>query len=149
MKNILFLFISLFIISCSKKQHIETEYLYQVNSDVNLRQKPSAKSKIIDVLKQNETVQLADSLNGWYNVIDDGLKSGYVSKENIDRITKVKIVIESFFNKKVIFLLGFTFLFNFWLFKRRSKIKKEPRDFEKRKSKKRCEKKKKISSSRD
>jgi len=144
MKNILFLFISLFIISCSKKQHIETEYLYQVNSDVNLRQKPSAKSKIIDVLKQNETVQLADSLNGWYNVIDDGLKSGYVSKENIDRITKEKIVIKSFLNKKVIFLLGFTFLFNFWLFKRRSKIKKEQKILRKEKAKRDAKRKRRL-----
>ena len=81
MKNILFLFISLFIISCSKKQHIETEYLYQVNSDVNLRQKPSAKSKIIDVLKQNETVQLVDSLNNWQNVIYNVLNIEYVLKK--------------------------------------------------------------------
>jgi|SaaInlStandDraft_1057018.scaffolds.fasta_scaffold01648_6 uncharacterized protein YgiM (DUF1202 family) len=144
MKNILFLFISLFIISCSKKQHIETEYLYQVNSDVNLRQKPSAKSKIIDVLKQNETVQLVDSLNGWYNVIDNGLKSGYVSKENIDRITKVNIVIESFLNKKVIFLLGFTFLFNFWLFKRRSKIKKDQEILRKEKAKRDAKRKRRL-----
>ena len=120
MKNILFLFISLFIISCSKKQHIETEYLYQVNSDVNLRQKPSAKSKIIDVLKQNETVQLVDSLNAWYNVNNSNLNSGYVSKKYIDRITKVRIVKEeSFMNENVIYIItGIILLLIFWVLRR-------------------------------
>lgn len=136
MKNILFLFISLFIISCSTKERIETEYLYQVNSDVNLRQKPSAKSKIIDVLKLNETVQVVDSLNGWYNVIDYDLNSGYVSKKYIDIFTKeIKIVDEPInINKKAIFLLVAVFLFNFWVFRRRSKIKKEQEILKKEKA---------------
>ena len=63
MKNILFLILSIFIISCTPKEHVETEHMFQVNSDVNLREKPSNISKIVDVLKQNETVQLIDSLN--------------------------------------------------------------------------------------
>jgi effector-binding domain-containing protein len=126
MKNILFLFISLFIISCSKKQHIETEYLYQVNSDVNLRQKPSAKSKIIDVLKQNETVQLVDSLNAWYNVNNSNLNSGYVSKKYIDRITKVRIVKEeSFMNENVIYIItGIILLLIFWVLRRNANNRK-------------------------
>lgn len=136
MKNIFYLYISLFIISCSTKERIETEYLYKVNSDVNLRQKPSTKSKIIDVLKLNETVQVVDSVNGWYNITDNGLNSGYVSKKYIDIITKeIKIVDEPInINKKAIFLLAAVFLFNFWVFRRRSKIKKEQEILKKEKA---------------
>lgn len=126
MKNIFYLYISLFIISCSTKERIETEYLYKVNSDVNLRQKPSNKSKIIDVLKLNETVQVVDSVNGWYNITDNDLNSGYVSKKYINRTAKVSIIKEeSFFSDNVIYIIsGIVLLLIFWKIRRDINYKK-------------------------
>ncbi|MGC6524826.1 MAG: SH3 domain-containing protein [Flavobacteriaceae bacterium] len=126
MKNIFYLYISLFIISCSTKERVETEYLYKVNSDVNLRQKPSTKSKIIDVLKLNETVQVVDSVNGWYNITDNDLNSGYVSKKYINRTAKVSIIKEeSFFSDNVIYIIsGIVLLLIFWKIRRDINYKK-------------------------
>jgi hypothetical protein len=122
MKKIIILVISIFIFGCNAKENIKIEYLFQVNQDVNLREKPSTKSKIIDVLRQNETVQLVDSLNNWYNVIDYDLNNGYVSKKYIDRISNVKIIKEdSFINENVIYIIaGIILLLIFWVLKRRS-----------------------------
>ena len=127
MKKIIILVISIFIFGCNAKENIKIEYLFQVNQDVNLREKPSTKSKIIDVLRQNETVQLVDSLNNWYSVIDYDLNNGYVSKKYIDRISNVKIIKEeTFINENVIYIIaGVILLMIFWVLKRRSKIKKE------------------------
>ena len=135
MKKIIILVISIFIFGCNAKENIKIEYLFQVNQDVNLREKPSTKSKIIDVLRKNETVQLVDSLNNWYNVVDtfgsleNGglLNNGYVSKKYIDRISNVKIIKEeSFINENINYIIaGIIFLMIFWVLKRRSKEREE------------------------
>lgn len=146
MKNIFYLFISLFIISCSTNERIETEYFYQANTDVNLRQKPSAKSKIIDVLKLNETVQVVDSVNGWYNITDNNLNSGYVSKKHIDRTTKVSIIKEeSFFSDNVIYIIsGIVLLLIFWKIRRDINYKKHEKLRQKEQAKRNEERKERL-----
>ena len=65
-----------------------------------------SKSKIIDVLKLNETVQVVDSVNGWYNITDNDLNSGYLSKKYINKTAKVSIIKEeSFFSDNVIYII--------------------------------------------
>ena len=126
MRKLLLIVTMISVTSCSTNERIETEYLYKVNSDVNLRQKPNAKSKIIDVLKLNETVQVVDSVNGWYNITDNNLNSGYVSKKYIDRTTKVSIIKEeSFFSDNVIYIIsGIVLLLIFWKIRRDINYKK-------------------------
>ncbi|MDB2321641.1 SH3 domain-containing protein [Flavobacteriaceae bacterium] len=65
--------------------NVEDLYSYKVINDVNLRDKPSSKSNIIDVLKQNEPIVIVDSLNNWYNITDTDSNNGYVSKKYITK----------------------------------------------------------------
>ena len=67
------------------KNNVEDLYTYKVISDVNLRDKPSSKSNIIDVLKQNESIVVLDSVNRWYNITDADSNNGYVSKKYITK----------------------------------------------------------------
>ena len=65
--------------------NVEDLYSYKVINDVNLRDKPSSKSNIIDVLKQNESIVIVDSVNSWYNIIDADSNNGFVSKKFITK----------------------------------------------------------------
>ena len=67
------------------KDNVEDLYSYKVINDVNLRDKPSSKSNIIDVLKQNESIVIVDSVNSWYNIIDADSNNGFVSKKFITK----------------------------------------------------------------
>ena len=67
------------------KDNVEDLYSYKVINDVNLRDKPSSKSNIIDVLKQNESIVIVDSVNSWYNIIDAESNNGFVSKKFITK----------------------------------------------------------------
>lgn len=67
------------------KDNVEDLYSYKVINDVNLRYKPSSKSNIIDVLKQNESIVIVDSVNSWYNIIDADSNNGFVSKKFITK----------------------------------------------------------------
>lgn len=67
------------------KDNVEELYSYKVINDVNLRDKPSSKSNIIDVLKQNESIVIVDSVNNWYNITDTDSNNGYVSKKYITK----------------------------------------------------------------
>ena len=65
--------------------NVEDLYFYKVINDVNLRDKPSSKSNIIDVLKQNELIVIVDSVNNWYNITDTNSNNGFVSKKYIKK----------------------------------------------------------------
>lgn len=58
---------------------------FNVNRDVNFRLEASSKSDAIRVLKKNETVEVLDSINNWYKVIDLNENIGFVSKNYLDK----------------------------------------------------------------
>ena len=105
--------------------NVEDLYSYKVINDVNLRDKPSSKSNIIDVLKQNEPIVILDSVNNWYNIIDTNSNNGFVSKKYIKKtITNSNTTqVQPSINNKIILIfvtLGFVY---FVFIRKKSKSK--------------------------
>ena len=88
MKKIFCLIILILLCGCNSKENIKIEYIFQVSNDVNLRSKPNAKSKIIDVLKKDEIINVFDSINNWYVINYDDFNKGFVSKKYIIRVAQ-------------------------------------------------------------
>lgn len=54
----------------------------EVSSSLNMRSGPGSSYSIIGVLRNNDSVEIIDEFNGWYEVIFNG-KKGYASKQYI------------------------------------------------------------------
>ena len=83
MKKIIFIIVFISFNANSQQTNdsvsvFDKKYQYQVLQDVNLREKSSAKSEIIRVLKQQEVIEIIDSTNNWYLIKDVNLKEGFV-----------------------------------------------------------------------
>lgn len=88
MKKIIFIIVFISFNANSQQTNdsvsvFDKKYQYQVLQDVNLREKSSAKSEIVRVLKQHEVIEIIDSTNNWYLIKDLNLKEGFVSKKYI------------------------------------------------------------------
>ena len=108
------------------KDNVEELYSYKVINDVNLRDKPSSKSNIIDVLKQNESIVIVDSVNSWYNIIDADSNNGFVSKKFITKTITNSNTTQAnpSVNNKIILIIV-TLVFVYFVFIRRKSKSKD------------------------
>ena len=57
---------------------ISNSNLMIAKEDVNIREKPSPDSSIVGVLLKDSTINVKDTVQGWYKIITKGGKEGYI-----------------------------------------------------------------------